>query len=110
MLLKVSLLGCCLLLVSGAACAAEIYGQLWVASGKKPPRGAEVFTSCGEKTTVDQYGRYRLVRLPSLETCAVTVQHQDLTSNSVNIYTATHRNRANFMLKVSDDRLLLIRR
>lgn len=109
MLPRVVLLSSCLLLVAGVVSAAEIYGQLLDAK-KKTPAGAIVSSSCGGQTGVDQYGRYRLTDLPQRTTCALTINHRNLTSNPVNIYTANNRNSANFMLKVSSGRLLLIRR
>lgn len=98
-----------LLLPAGAVSAAEIYGQLWDAA-KKTPAGAVVSTGCGGEAEVDHYGRYRLNDLPLHTTCVLTINYKSLHSNPVNIYTANNRNSANFMLKISGDRLLLIRR
>lgn len=109
MLLRVVLLFSGLLLFAGSACAAEIYGQLWGAA-KQVPAGAIVSSSCGGEAGADRYGRYRLTGLPLRATCALTINYNKLDSNPVNIYTAANRNNANFMLKISGDRLLLIRR
>jgi len=109
MLSRVIILSVCWLVFAGPVAAAEIYGQLWDAA-KQPPAGAVVSSSCGGKVSVDQYGRYRLTGLPQRSTCALTINYRNKQSNPVNIYTASNRNGANFMLKVSGGRLLLIRR
>ncbi len=110
MVSRVLLLLGCLLLSAGGVCAAEIYGQLWIAPNNNPPIGATVSAGCGGDAQVDQYGRYRITGLASRTSCALTVNYNQRLSNPVNIYTADNRNAANFMLRVSGDRLLLIRR
>jgi len=97
-------------LLAGAASAAEIYGQLWVTPANSAPVGGVVETSCGGQAEVDRYGRYRITGLPKNQTCALTIQYRNLTSNLANVYTGSHRNGANFMLKFTGERLLLIRR
>lgn len=109
MLPRCVLLLSCLLLFSGPVWAAEIYGQIWEAP-QELPRGAVVTSSCGGEVEVDPYGRYRLINLPLGETCILTISYKQRESNPVHIYTADNRNSANFMLKISGDRLLLIRR
>ena len=109
MLLKTLLLFCSLILLAGSALAAEIYGQLWD-TAKRAPRGAIISTDCGAEAAVDHYGRYRLTDLPLRKTCTLSINYKQRTSNPVNIYTGSNRNSANFMLKISGDRLLLIRR
>jgi hypothetical protein len=110
MLPRILLFCSCLLLIAGTACAAEIHGQLWVEPNNSPPIGATFSTSCGGGAQVDQYGRYRITGLPLHTSCALTVSYNNMTSNPSQIYTADNRNNANFKLKTSDGRLLLIRR
>jgi len=109
MLPRAFLLLAYLLLLAGTVSAAEIYGQLWN-TAKKVPAGAVISSSCGGEVVADGYGRYRLTELPSRKTCSLTIRYRELQSNPVKIYTANNRNSANFMLKVSSGRLLLIRR
>ena len=109
MLLRCSLVLCCLMLLAGPVLAAEIYGQIW-GKAKQPPAGAVVTSNCGGETTVDQYGRYRLTGLPQRATCTLIIHYRKRQSNPANIYTANNPNSANFMLKNSSGRLLLIRR
>jgi hypothetical protein len=109
MLPRVFFLVAAMLLFSVPLFAAEIYGQLMDAA-QKAPLGAVVVSDCGGKSEIDRYGRYRLTGLPQRTNCALTINYRKLQSNPVKIYTSKNRNSANFMLKISSGRLLLIRR
>ncbi len=103
------------LLVAAFPCsAADLYGRVWTAQNAKPAVGAIVHIACPnaqpQHTTVDQYGRYRLTRLPAKQNCQLSVEVPPQQTEPVTVYSGSGSKDINIELYKSSGALTLLLR
>ncbi len=96
------------------ASAADIYGRGWISPDGVPAVNAEIFVTCPDcknpcdKSTVDEYGRYRLSKLPSKEKCTLNVEYFGWKSEDLMIYSGTGSKSMNLELRGKETGLVLV--
>ncbi|MCF6354986.1 MAG: hypothetical protein L3J26_07760 [Candidatus Polarisedimenticolaceae bacterium] len=103
-----------LLAVAFPSSAADLYGRVWTAQSAAPAAGAVVHIACPtaqpQQTTVDQYGRYRLTKLPAKQNCQLSVEVSPQQTAPVTVYSGSGSKDINIELYKTPDALTLLLR
>ncbi len=103
-----------LLAVTLPSSAADLYGRVWTAQNATPATGAIVHIACPtaqpQQTTVDQYGRYRLTKLPAKQNCQLSVEVSPQQTEPVTVYYGSGSKDINIELYKNPGELTLLLR